>query len=139
MSAIQRDYIERMIEQCAEAIAQIVLLVRAGEFDRGLIVVQKTSDLVLGRDRAVFERLDAATVVELLGKYELDRVRMYAALLGEEGLIRDARGQVERAQECLTRALQLYAAISASGARLMSADQERMTVIQASLDTVRAG
>lgn len=67
MSAIQRDYIERMIEQCAEAIAQIVLLVRSGEFDRGLIVVQKTSDLVLGRDRAVFERLDAASVVELLG------------------------------------------------------------------------
>jgi hypothetical protein len=138
MSAIQRDYIERMIEQCAEAIAQIVLLVRSGEFDRGLIVVQKTSDLVLGRDRAVFERLDAASVVELLGKYELDRVRMYAALLGEEGLIREARGQAERAHECLSRALQLYSAISASGARLMSADQERMTAIQASLDTAGA-
>jgi tetratricopeptide (TPR) repeat protein len=130
MSTVPRDYIERMIEQCAEAIAQIATMIRTGEFDRALIVIQKTSDLVLGPNRSLYERLDADSAVELLGRYELDRLRMYAALLGEEGLIREARGQVEQAHECFGRALQLYAAISRSGARLMSADWDRIEALQ---------
>jgi len=130
MSTVPRDYIERMIEQCAEAIAQIITMVRTGEFDRALMVIQKTSDLVLGPNRALYERLDATSAVELLGPYELDRLRMYAALLGEEGLIREGRGQVERAHACFSRALQLYAAIDRSGARLMSADWDRIDALQ---------
>jgi len=131
MSSVPRDYIERMIEQCIEAISQIVTLVRAGEFDRALILVQRTADLLLGPNRAIYDRLDATSTVELLGKYELDRLRMYAALVGEEGLIREARGQAARAQECFGRALALYAAISKSGAKLMSADLERIDALQA--------
>jgi tetratricopeptide (TPR) repeat protein len=131
MSTVPRDYIERMIEQCAEAIAQIATMIRAGEFDRALIVIQKTSDLVLGPNPSLYERLDADSAVELLGRYELDRLRMYAALLGEEGMVRESRGQAERAQECFSRALQLYAAINRSGARLMSADWDRIEALQA--------
>jgi tetratricopeptide (TPR) repeat protein len=131
MSTVPRDYIERMIEQCAEAIAQIAAMVRTGEFDRALIMIQKTSDLVLGPNRSLYERLDADSAVELLGRYELDRLRMYAALLGEEGLIREARGQVERANECFGRALRMYSAIDRSGARLMSADWDRIEALQA--------
>src|SRR5579864_1385375 len=78
VSVVQRDYLVRMIEQCAEAIAEIAGLIRAGEFDLALIVVRKTSDLVLGDLGPVFERLDAASVVDLIGKLDLDRVRMYA-------------------------------------------------------------
>ena len=48
MSAFQRDYIERIIEQFAQAVAQIVAAVRAGDFDLALITVRRTSDLVLG-------------------------------------------------------------------------------------------
>ena len=51
MSIVQRDYLMRMIEQCAQAIAEIGALIRAGEFDLALIVVRKTSDLVLGNLR----------------------------------------------------------------------------------------
>jgi len=130
MSTVPRDYIERMIEECAEASAQIITMVRTGEFDRALMVIQKTSDLALGPNRALYERLDATSAVELLGPYELDRLRMYAALLGEEGLIREGRGQVERAHACFSRALQLYAAIDRSGARLMSADWDRIDALQ---------
>jgi hypothetical protein len=131
MSMVPRDYIERMIEQCAEAIAQIATMVRTGEFDRALIVIQKTSDMVLGPNRALYERLDANSAVELLGKYELDRLRMYAALLGEEGLIRESRGEAAKAQACFGRALELYSAINRSGARLMSADWDRIEALQA--------
>jgi hypothetical protein len=101
-----------------------------GEFDRALIVIQKTSDLVLGPNRALYERRDATSAVELLGKYEMDRLRMYAALLGEEGLIREERGQAERARECFGRALDRYAAINGSGARLMSVDLDRIEALQ---------
>src|ERR1700680_4675192 len=96
MSVVQRDYIERLIEQAAQAIAQIIQLVRAGDLDPALIVVQKTRELVLGPMRPVLERVDAASAVYLVGKYELDRLRMYAALLGEEGTIHQLRGHTAR-------------------------------------------
>jgi hypothetical protein len=130
MSAVQRDYLVRMIEQCAQAIGEIVALVRAGEFDLALIVVRRTHDLVLGNLGPVFERLDAASVVDLIGKYDLDRVRMYAALLSEEGTIRELRGEAPRAQYCFSRALDLYDAIAGSGARLQPADWERMEMLR---------
>jgi hypothetical protein len=130
MSIVQRDYLMRMIEQCAVAIAEIAALIRAGEFDLALIVVRKTSDLVLGNLGPVFERLDAASVVDLIGKHDLDRVRMYAALLAEEGTIREHRGETPRAQYCFSHALDLYDAISRSGAQLRTADWERMDMLR---------
>ena len=53
MSVVQRDYIERMIEQAAQAMAQILELVRAGDLDLALIMVHKTRDIVLGPMRPV--------------------------------------------------------------------------------------
>jgi hypothetical protein len=137
MSIVQRDYLMRMIEQCAVAIAEIAALLRAGEFDLALIVVRKTSDLVLGNLGPVFERLDAASVVDLIGKHDLDRVRMYAALLAEEGTIRELRGQTPRAQYCFSRALNLYNAISQSGAQLRTADWERMDMLRPKVEAAR--
>ena len=130
MSVVQRDYIERMIDQCAQAIGAIAAAVRAGDFDLGLITIRRTSELVVGNLGPVFERLDAASVVDFVGKFDLDRVRMYAALLAEEGTIRELRGQEARAQYCYSRTLELYAAISLSGARLKTADWERIVSIQ---------
>jgi hypothetical protein len=134
MSVVQRDYIERMIEQFAQAIGEIGQLIRAGQFDPALIVVRRTSELVLGPLLPVLERLDAASAVGLIGHYDLDRVRMYAALLGEEGTIREMRGQTARAQYCCSRALELYAAISLSGATLRAADWERIVELQPKVD-----
>src|SRR5258708_36006821 len=103
---------EWMIVQFAQAIGEIVAAVRAGDFDLALITVRTTSDLVVANLGPVFERLDAASVLEFVGKYDLDRVRMYAALLPEAGTIRQLRGQPERAQYCSTRTLQLYRPIA---------------------------
>ena len=133
MSMVQRDYIERMIAQFAQALAEIVQLVRTGQFDPALIVVRKTGELLLGPLLPVFERLDATSSVELVGKFDLDRVRMYAALLGEEGSVRELRGEAARAQQCYRRALELYAAISLSGGRLQNADWERIIELQPKL------
>ena len=134
MSAVQRDYIERMIEQVSQAFAQILELVRAGDLDPALILVHKTRDLVLGPMRPVLERVDAASAVDLVGKYELDRLRMYAALSGEEGAIHERRGESARAAQCYLRALDLYAAISLAGARLKAVDMERIALLQPKVD-----
>jgi hypothetical protein len=130
MSVVQRDYIERMIEQAAQAFAQILELVRAGDLDPAVIMLQKTRDLVLGPMHPVLERLDASSAVELVGKYEMDRLRMYAALLGEEGAIHERRSKPARAELCYRRALELYAATSLAGARLNPADRERIALLQ---------
>jgi hypothetical protein len=130
VSVVQRDYIERMIEQAAQAFAQILDLVRAGDLDPAMILLQKTRDLVLGPMRPVLERLDASSAVELLGKYAMDRLRMYAALLAEEGAIQERRGMPARAELCYRRALELYAAISLAGGRLNPADFERIALLQ---------
>ena len=136
MSVVQRDYLVRMIEQCAQAIGEIVALVRAGGFDMALIVVRRTHDLVLGNLGPVFDRLDAASVVDLIGKHDLDRVRMYAALLSEEGTIRELRGEAPRAQYCFRRALDMYTAVAASGARLQDADWERMEMLRPKVEAL---
>jgi len=130
MSVVQRDYIERMIDQAAQAFAQILELLRAGDLDRAMILVLRTRDLVLGPMGPVLERVDAASAVELVGRYEMDRLRMYAALLGEEGAIHERRGKSARAELCYRHALELYAAISLAGARLKPADCERIALLQ---------
>ena len=134
MSAVQRDYVERMIEQVAQAIDTIVQLIRDGQFDPALIIVRKTSELVLGPLEAVLERLDAASAVELLGGFESDRIRMYAALLSEEGTIHELRGDIARAQPCYSRALELYSALSRSGVSLRAADWDRVAMLQPKLE-----
>ncbi len=133
MSIVYRDYIERMIEQAAQAFAQIAQLVRAGDLDPAMILVHKTRDVVLGPMRPVLERVDAASAVELVGKYDLDRLRMFAALLGEEGAIHELRGKPERAEQCYRHALELYAAISQAGATLKPADSERIVLLEAKI------
>jgi hypothetical protein len=130
MSAVQRDYVERMIEQVAQAIGEIVQLVRAGQFDPALIILRKTYEAVLGPLQPVLERLDAASAVDLLGTFESDRLRMYAALLSEEGTIRELRTDAARAQLCYRRALELYGALSRSGVPLKPADWDRIEVLQ---------
>jgi hypothetical protein len=55
---------------------------------------------------------------------------MYAALLSEEGTIHELRGQAPRAQQCFNRALELYTALSNSGAQLKAADWVRIEMLQ---------
>ena len=119
--------------------ALIVRLVREGQYDPALIVVQRTVDLVLpGPLRAMVEKLEAASVVEVLGPAELERLRMYAALLGEEGAIHELRGHAQMAAERSRRALELYEAAVQAGARLLPADLERVADLRSRLEPGRA-
>lgn len=59
---------------------------------------------MLGNLGPVFERLEAASPVDLVGKLDLDRVRIYAALLDEEGTIRERSGETTCARYCFSLA-----------------------------------
>ena len=131
---IQRDYIERLIEQCAAFLSRILQLRRAGLMDAALGVVSDAADQLLGSMRPLLERLDAGTAVDVAGRFERDRIRMYAALLGEEGLIHRERGDSARAYLRARRSLEFYAAVSLAGARLADADLERIAVLATDLE-----
>jgi hypothetical protein len=131
---IERDYILRLIKQVVEAVALILRLSRSGRFGAALEVVRQTIALVLGPDHALLERMDPASVVNFVGKFELDRVRLYAVLLAEEGAVHELRGDADRANRCRRRALELYAAGSLAGARLDEADRDRIVQLLVVVD-----
>ncbi len=128
---IRRDYIERLIARAAQALAEIARLARLGEFEPALALLRRTSAEVLGPMGPLFERLDPASAAELAGRYEIDRIRLYAALTCEEGAIHEARGDAGRAAECYRRGLALYEAGQRAGARLLPADEERIADVRA--------
>ena len=130
---IRKDYLERLIERAAQVLAEIARMVRMGEFEPALAIIRRTSAEVLGPMGPLFERLDPKSAAELAGRYEIDRIRIYAALTCEEGAIHDARGDSARAEACYRRGLELYEAGRAAGARLLPADEERIADVRAKL------
>ena len=130
---IQRDYIERLIQQAIQGLAQVVALVRRGELDPALILVDKTADLLLGSLRAAFERLDAPSAVALVGPGELERVRLYAALVSEQAAIHELRGNGALALFLQRRSRDFYRAAQGAGCRLLPDDLERLADLDARL------
>ena len=130
---IRRDYLERLIERAAQALAQIARLVATGQFDPALELVRRTSAEILGPMGPVLERLDPDSAAALAGRYEIDRIRLYAALTCEEGAIHERRGDRERADACYRRGLALYEAGARAGAQLLPADEERLADVRSRL------
>ena len=126
---IQRDYIDRLIQECAEALSRMLRLRRQGQHDEALQVFGEAADRILGPIRPLVERMEPDTAADFVGPNQLDRLRLYAALLGQEGIVHRARGDSARAFLSCRRALELYAAISLSGGALVDDDLERIGVL----------
>jgi hypothetical protein len=129
MSEIQRDYIERLIEQGAQFLRRILRYRQAGELEPALREVDEAVERLLGPLRPVLERMEASSAVSVAGPSVPDRVRMYAALVGEEGLIHHARGDATRAYLRCRRALELFAAATLAGATLGPDDPARIAAL----------
>ena len=130
---IQRDYIERLIQQCAEVLQRALSLRRTGQPDRAIALVREARDQLVGPVRPLLERLEASSAVQVAGPGEHERVRAYAALLGEEGLIHGQIGDSASAHLCCRRAVELYAALSLAGAPMRPADRERIALLRGAL------
>jgi hypothetical protein len=130
---IQRDYIERLIQQCAEFLQRALSLRQAGQPDRAIELVREAQDQLVGPVRPLLERLEASSAVQVAGPGAHEHVRVYAALLGEEGLIHRQLGDSASAYLCCRRAVELYAALSLAGARIQPADLERIALLRGAL------
>lgn len=127
---IQRDYIERLIQQCAEVLQRALNRRRAGQQDQAILLLREAQDRLVGPVRPLLEQLEATSAVQVAGPGEHEHVRAYAALLGEEGLIRGELGDSASAFLCCRRAVELYAALSLAGFRLQPADLERIGLLR---------
>jgi len=130
----RQDYIVWMIEQTVQAMAEAARLMKAGKFDLALIAIRRAADLVVPPAmRALLDRLEPGSAVSVLGPAEVDRVRLYAALLGEEGAVHELRGRAAEARSCYARSLELYGAAEGAGAELLEADRERISDLRSKL------
>lgn len=127
---IQRDYIERLIQQCAQFLERALNLRREGQPDRAIELVRDAQEQLAGPIRTLLERLEASSAVQLAGPGEQERVRAFAALLGEEGVIHRQLGDSASAFLCVRRALELYAALSLAGLQLRPGDLERIALLR---------
>jgi hypothetical protein len=103
---IESDYILRMIQQLAKAIARIVGLKQAGQLDEALDELRTTADGIFGPIRHTLDAIDARSAAGLLADGE--KIEAYATLTAEEASIRELMDDAPRARSGGQRALALY-------------------------------
>ncbi len=106
MSMFEQDYVLRMIQQLAQAIARIAGFKKAGKLDEALSEVRETADGIFGPLLRTLDAVDAQSAAGLLGNRE--KIEAYARLTAEEASIHDLMGDARRARAGERRALLLY-------------------------------
>jgi hypothetical protein len=103
---IESDYILRMIQQLAKAIARIVGLKQAGQLDEALDELRTTADGIFGPIRHTLDAIDARSAAGLLANRE--KIEAYAAVTAEEASILEQMGDASSARSGEQRAISLY-------------------------------
>jgi hypothetical protein len=88
---IKKDYVERMIEQFAEAIARLLKLREAGKHGEALAVVRTTCQELLGLEYEMLVGVDAVSAASLLGSAQ--KVRKLAELVRAEAEVLEEAGE----------------------------------------------
>jgi hypothetical protein len=123
------DFLERLIQQIAEAIARIAGLSRQGRSDEALVVVDQTYR-GLGVDPEALRRLDSRSLAMLHGPPE--KLRALARLCELEAEILEKLGRQSAARERWRRALELV--LEADALDLSGADAEQLSRLAAQVD-----
>ncbi|MCC6553881.1 MAG: hypothetical protein IT372_12800 [Polyangiaceae bacterium] len=112
MAIRQRDYILRMLEALADAIARAAGARQGGRLDEAEQLVRETADGIFGPVYGMVEQLDALGAARVLG--DPSKVLAYAALTAEQAAIDDVRAR----RPAYRRALELYLEAVEMGAPL---------------------
>ncbi len=117
---IRKDYIERLIEQLAQALAAILKARQEQRPEDAMQLIRDTALSALGMEYSVLTMADAASTARLLG--HPSRVAGLARLVAEEGELLEEQG--ERARAALRRnlALELFLEARAQGGTLEGED-----------------
>ena len=103
---IERDYVLRMIQLLARAVARILRLKRAGHLQEALEAVSDTVDEIFGTMRTTLDAIDPQSAARILASQE--KIEAYAMLTAEEASILELMGDATRAKSGYRRALSLY-------------------------------
>lgn len=106
MSLAQRDYLLRMIQQLAQALAAVVSRQREGKLDEALSMIDELRRKLFGSMGEPLARLDPPSVTLVLGA--LEKARAYAMILAVEADVRQARGETRAAARSRRRALEIH-------------------------------
>jgi len=109
----RRDYVERLIEELARVVSDLVARLRVGPPAAAEVTreVRAAQDQLLGPLAATLPRVDAASAVALLR--DARRVEAYVSLLRVEAEARRLAGEETGAEELAARARALEVALGA--------------------------
>jgi hypothetical protein len=113
---IRKDYIERLIEQFAAALARILKARQEQRSEDALQLIGEASRMVLGMEYSALTLADAASTARLLG--EPSRVQVLARLVRQEAEVRRETGDALGSEDRLRLALELYLEARELGLRL---------------------
>ncbi|WP_426734246.1 hypothetical protein [Myxococcus faecalis] len=105
--SIRKDYVERLIEQFAAALARLLKARHEKRFADAAALIRSTALDTLGMEYAALLMVDAASTARLLG--DPLRVKVLARLVAEDGELHLEQGDSQRATERFEYALALYA------------------------------
>jgi len=89
---IKKDYVERLIEQIADAIARLLKLKAEGRHGEALAEVRSTCEEAFGLEYETLVGVDAASAASILGTPL--KVRKFAELVRAEAEALEAAGEV---------------------------------------------
>jgi hypothetical protein len=112
--ALRRDWIHRMIEQLAAALARIVGLRQAGRLDEARGEIERAAGGIAGVDLRMLEAVDSAQAAALVR--DPDRVAALARLALERAEIEAASGDAARERAWRRRAVELGLEAALAGA-----------------------
>ena len=107
---LRQDYILRLIEQAAAALARAFAAIAGKEYDMALRELAQAFSAASKLDRRSFDALDTRTVARLIGSPE--QIRMVARVLATEADVHEQQGNRVLARRSLRRARELLLELS---------------------------
>lgn len=131
--SIRKDYIERLVEQFAAALARLLKARREKRFDDAAQLLRATALDTLGMEYDALLMVDARSTARLLG--EPSRVKVLARLVAEDGELHQDQGDSATAAVRFRYALALYAEAQSLGATLDGEDTAVLTRLQSGVSS----
>jgi len=130
--SIRKDYIERLIEEFAAALARIIKARREQRLADAQRLIQETALSSLGMEYGALLLADPASTARLLGNPA--RVKVLARLVAEEGELLQHQGDTATASARFRFALALYDEARRLGLSPDSEDTATLGRLRAALD-----
>lgn len=133
--SIRKDYIERLIEEFAAALARILKARREQRFADAQQLVQDTALSSLGMEYSALLLADPVSTARLLG--DPARVKVLARLVAEDGEVLQQQGDSATAAARFSYALALYDEARAQGLPHDADDIATVALLRAALGLSR--